>query len=183
MAAHIKKVFKNYPLLANSVVYGSMCVGAEFSQQVIKRKFLDKKVPPDPFDTGALARYAVIGSCINSNLLYFWFNWLEYAIPGTLLRSIIAKLLLTQFILGPPFVASFYISMSLMERKEDLLEECREKFIPTFKTSCGFWLPAQTINFLLVPPPARVVYVGTCSFIWINILCILKREELHKVTD
>lgn len=40
MAAHIKKVFKNYPLLANSVVYGSMCVGAEFSQQVIKRKFL-----------------------------------------------------------------------------------------------------------------------------------------------
>lgn len=67
-----------------------------------------------------------------------------------------------------------------MEGKKDLLEECRNKIVPTFQTSCMFWLPAQAINFLLVPPTARVVYVGTCSFIWVNILCWFKRKAYVK---
>ena len=40
-----------------------------------------------------------------------------------------------------------------------------------------FWMPAQALNFALVPQTMRVVYIGTCSFLWVNILCILKREE------
>jgi len=67
--------------------------------------------------------------------------------------------------------------MNLLEGKKDLLEECKQKFIPTFKTSCVFWMPAQAINFMLVPPGARVIYVGLCSFIWINMLCWIKRKN------
>lgn len=40
-----------------------------------------------------------------------------------------------------------------------------------------FWMPAQALNFALVPQTMRVVYIGSCSFLWVNILCILKREE------
>lgn len=67
--------------------------------------------------------------------------------------------------------------MSLMENKKDILEECKRKLIPTFKTSCAFWLPVQAINFLLIPPTFRVAYVGTCAFAWVNILCWFKRQE------
>lgn len=67
--------------------------------------------------------------------------------------------------------------MSLMEGKKDIFEECRQKFVPTFQTSCLFWLPAQLVNFMLVPPVARVVYVGMCSFVWINLLCWIKRKD------
>ena len=57
----------------------------------------------------------------------------------------------------------------------------REKLVPTFQSSCMFWLPAQAVNFLLIPPNLRVIYVGTCSLLWVNILCVLKREEAdHK---
>lgn len=69
-----------------------------------------------------------------------------------------------------------------MEGKKDIFAELQNKFIPTFQSSCLFWLPAQAINFLLLPPMARVVYVGTCSFIWVNILCWLKRKEIKVVT-
>ncbi|KAI5719648.1 hypothetical protein M8J76_012945 [Diaphorina citri] len=69
--------------------------------------------------------------------------------------------------------------MSLMEGKDDIFAELREKFLPTFQTSCIFWLPAQTINFFFLPPAARVIFVGTCSFVWINILCWLKRSDLN----
>ena len=47
--------------------------------------------------------------------------------------------------------------------------------VPTFQSSCLFWLPAQLVNFLIVPQHLRVVYVGTCSLLWVNILCIIKR--------
>jgi len=40
-----------------------------------------------------------------------------------------------------------------------------------------FWLPAQAANFAFVPPSMRVVYIATCSFAWINILCVLKRNN------
>jgi len=62
-----------------------------------------------------------------------------------------------------------------MEGRDDMFKELKEKFWTTFKTSCGFWLPAQTINFALVPNVYRVVYIGSMSFFWVNILCMLKR--------
>ena len=40
-----------------------------------------------------------------------------------------------------------------------------------------FWMPIQALNFFFVPSSLRVVYIGTCSFIWINILCVLKRDN------
>lgn len=69
--------------------------------------------------------------------------------------------------------------MSLMEKKPDVFEELKTKFSKTFQTSCMFWLPAQTVNFLLIPNSYRVSYVGVCSFIWLNILLWLKRTNVE----
>ena len=40
MAASIRAYFKGRPLLANCVTYGSLYMGAEFSQQTLLRKVL-----------------------------------------------------------------------------------------------------------------------------------------------
>lgn len=66
-----------------------------------------------------------------------------------------------------------------MERAVDPFAELKEKFLPTFARSCLFWIPAQTLNFLVIPPKYRVIYVGTSSFIWVNILCWVKRQNLQ----
>lgn len=70
--------------------------------------------------------------------------------------------------------------MSIMEGKEDIFEECKQKFPSTFVRSCLFWLPAQAINFAIVPPQLRVVYVSTCAFAWCNILCWVKRGNIEE---
>ncbi len=41
-------------------------------------------------------------------------------------------------------------------------------------------MPAQAVNFKLVPNSLRVVYIGVCSFLWVNILCILKRQTVDE---
>lgn len=64
-----------------------------------------------------------------------------------------------------------------MEGAESPFAELKEKFVPTFARSCLFWLPAQAINFYWVGPRFRVIYVGSCSLIWANILCWVKRQN------
>ncbi len=53
--------------------------------------------------------------------------------------------------------------------------ETIENTVLTFQKSCLFWMPAQAVNFMLVPQSMRVVYIAVCSFCWVNILCIAKR--------
>jgi Mpv17-like protein len=40
-----------------------------------------------------------------------------------------------------------------------------------------FWVPAQVINFLYLAPHMRVVYIALCTFVEVNILCLLKRMD------
>ncbi|KAG8237281.1 hypothetical protein J437_LFUL015891 [Ladona fulva] len=177
-----KRIFNKHPVIVNSLVYGTLYVGAEFSQQTLTRKILVKD-NPQPYDTGVLKRYANNGkpapydtrAIIHYGILGY--KWLDRKYVGTAANIIAKKLVLDQFLLTPPLLVVFYVSMSIMERKKDLFEECRNKLLPTFKSSCMFWLPAQAVNFMLVPPAARVIYVGTCAFAWVNILCWIKRQD------
>lgn len=173
--------FNKHPLAGNGLVYGTLYVGAEFSQQTITRKFLTD--PPQDIDKPTLGRYAIMGTFVYSPILYNWYKWLDKTFPGTAKRIVLRKLLLDQFILTPPLLVIFFTGMALMERQPSIVEECKQKFVPTFARSCLFWLPAQTVNFLLVPPKFRVVYVGSCAFAWVNILCWVKRQKLTGKTS
>ncbi|PBC26219.1 N-acetyltransferase 9 protein [Apis cerana cerana] len=74
-------------------------------------------------------------------------------------------------------------SMSLMENKSNIFDECKAKFFQTFKTSCIYWLPVQFFNFLLVPPVLRVSFVSIAAFCWVNILCYLKNIPVSECND
>ncbi|XP_049808053.1 mpv17-like protein isoform X1 [Schistocerca nitens] len=172
-----RRLFLRFPVLANSLVYGTLYTGAEFSQQTITHKILRAPDSRPHYDGPSLLRYAVYGCVIQSNILLFWYRWLDRRFVGTAAATVLKKMLLDQFVLTPPLLVAFYVSMSLMERKKDLFEECRNKLVPTFKTSCLFWMPAQLVNFMWVPPAARVIYVGSCALVWVNILCWFKRQD------
>ncbi|XP_076248965.1 mpv17-like protein [Calliopsis andreniformis] len=95
------------------------------------------------------------------------------------MKVVLMKLFADQFILTPPLITVFFISMSLMEGKfSDIFGECRAKFRQTFKTSCMYWLPVQFLNFLLIPSALRVSFVSVAAFCWVNILCYLKSVPL-----
>lgn len=150
---------------------------------VASRPHTTQTTPPQDIDKPILARYAVMGTLIYSPILYNWYKWLDRTFPGTTKRIIVRKLLLDQFILTPPLLVIFYCGMSIMERQRSITEECQKKFVPTFQRSCLFWLPAQAVNFLLIPPQYRVVYMGCASFLWVNILCYVKRQKMIATTE
>lgn len=167
--------FRKYPVFSNSIIYGSLCVGAEFSQQTFQRKLMTSH--PEKYDTGVIARYAIYGTTMTGPLLTVWYRWLDNYLVGKSLKVIAGKVLIDQFFMTPQILVIFYVAMSIMERKENIFQELQEKFPVTFKNSCLFWLPMTSINFLMIPKRFRVIFVGSCSFAWINILCWIKRNE------
>ncbi|KAF3420586.1 hypothetical protein E2986_11231 [Frieseomelitta varia] len=159
-----------------------------------------------------LKRYAIYGCFIAGPVLHGWYKWLDMFYKGKTVKIVVTKLLVDQFILTPPLITLFFISlyliflcitymyiyntaiyfvtifvnvlgMSLMEGKSNAFDECKAKFLQTFKTSCMYWLPVQFLNFLLVPPVLRVTFVSIAAFCWANILCYLKSTPVSTCCD
>lgn len=130
-----------------------------------------------------LKRYAIYGFFLAGPLLHGWYKWLDTFYKGKSIKLVLTKLFLDQFILTPPLICLFFISMSLMESKTDIFEECKTKFLKTFQTSCLFWIPVQFFNFVLIPPTLRITYVSIAALCWVNILCYIKNVPLVKFND
>jgi len=176
----VKRLWTTKPLLVNCVTYGTLYGAAELSQQCLIRKAFAEKT--EDLDLPLVGRYFVLGSTAFPTFLFFWYKILDSRMVGTTPMMVAAKVVVDQAITAPPILATFYTGMSLMEGKEDIFAECREKFWPTLMSSCMFWIPAQAVNFTFLPTSWRVVYIGCASFAWINILCILKRNPAKSET-
>ncbi|XP_042232043.1 mpv17-like protein [Homarus americanus] len=171
----VSKFFKSRPLVKNMVAYGVMYVGAEWTQQtLLKRVWKNDKDPK--YDMGAFSRYAFFGVLWYPVAYHYWYRWLDARFVGTSLAMITKKSLIDQFVMEPPLLASFFIGMSILERKEDIFAEWKQKYIPTFMGGCVFWLPAMALNFWLMPNSMRVIFLGVCTFIWCNFICWYKRQ-------
>lgn len=181
MQAAVKAVgtmMSKRPIVGNVIIYGTLYTGAEFLQQTVNNKVLiPANSTPKPYDTGTLARYGIMGTCIYPHILYHTYKFLDSKFVGNSLQVVLPKLLIDAVIITPMNLTIFYVGMSALEGKRDLLEEWRKKIIPTFLTASVFWIPAQLINFKFLPPQARVLFVGTCQVIWVSILCWFKRQE------
>ena len=59
---------------------------------------------------------------------------------------------------------------------DEIAEEWKAKVLPTYLIATVFWIPAQIINFKIVPTQYRVAYVATLTLLEFNILCIIRRR-------
>ncbi|XP_054709933.1 mpv17-like protein [Uloborus diversus] len=174
----VKGIFKRRPLLMNMASFGAMYVGAEVSQQAL----LLYRAPSDrTMDWNSVGRYAVVGLGGIGPALFYWYRLLDRLLPATTGRVVAAKVLTDQLISSTSCLFIFFTGMGILEGRDDIFEELKAKFWSTYMMSCCFWLPAQAINFALLPPYTRVAFVGVASFLWVNVLCLVKRHEITEV--
>jgi len=172
------RAIKTYPLISNSLIYGGLYMTAEFMQQTVLKKVLIEKPgePEPPYDFDVIKRFGLMGTGVISPTLYYWYKWLDAKYAGTAVKTVVRKCLMDQFMMTPQLLVMFYVGMSLLEGREDIFAELKQKFVPTFAANMCFWLPTQAINFTYIPPQYRVVYIGLCTLVWVNILCYFKRQ-------
>uniref|UniRef100_U3ICG8 MPV17 mitochondrial inner membrane protein like n=1 Tax=Anas platyrhynchos platyrhynchos TaxID=8840 RepID=U3ICG8_ANAPP len=61
--------------------------------------------------------------------------------------------------------------MSILQRKEDIFSDCKNKFWNTYKTGLMYWPFVQLSNFVFVPVYLRTAYTGLCGFVWAAFIC------------
>lgn len=185
----LKQLFQQHPLLANCVACGALYTGAEFCQQTLHHFFVrwqgnqsdtENQSPVPQYDTASLMRFGFLGTCVYPVMCTIWYKWLDARYTGKTKTILAKKLFLDQFVFGPPCLLIFFLGLSYLEGKENWTQECREKFPMTYVADCAFWLPLQAVNFTFVPAPFRVLYLGISSFVWVNVLCVIKNIENYK---
>jgi len=165
--------------LTNCAVYGVLFGGAELSHQILRKKILADD-QEECYDLVSIGRYWLIGSTYVPTFYFFWYRFLDKVLVGNRGTIICCKILLDQLLITPLRIAMFYISMSVMEGKRNIFEECKNKLWKTFSASCVFWFPALMINYTFIALHMRVIFTGFCSYVWNFILCVFKHENLEK---
>jgi len=137
MAAFLRSVLKKphvKPLLWNCTTYGLLYGGAEFTQQS-KAKYYDKDIKQ--YDMPKVGRFWVLGTFAFPPILYAWYKILESRpwLLGTSPQAVIGKVLIDQAVSAPIVLFLFFTGMSLMEGKEDIFKELKEKFKSTYMVS------------------------------------------------
>lgn len=121
---------------------------------------------------------ATIGIVYYGPVYYYYYGWLDRRFPGKNPRTIMIKLFIDQVIYTIPSLAMFYLIIGKLEKKSmgEIKEELRLKYIPTYITATLFWPAAQVVNFSLVPPMYRILYISGASFIWLVFLSYIKNR-------
>ncbi|CAL4101534.1 unnamed protein product [Meganyctiphanes norvegica] len=175
-AGALKGLIAKRPIIGNGIIFGGLYTSAEFMGQTFNNKISRPVGEKLPYDTDTLARYTFMGSCVLPHSLWAFYKVLDAKFIGNAWPMVISKLTIDALLVTPVNLTIFYVGMSALEGKEDLLAEWRQKIFKTFVTASVFWVPASLINFKFLPPQARVIYVGICQLIWVSILCAIKRE-------
>ncbi|KAG6825856.1 hypothetical protein H0H93_000221, partial [Arthromyces matolae] len=80
-------------------------------------------------------------------------------------------------------VPFFFGSMSVLEgNAHEAVDRIKAAYIPTLIRNWGVFIPAQLINFSLVPHHLRFVFVGFVSLFWNTYLSAINAQQ-QKIED
>uniref|UniRef100_A0A8C5TIC5 MP17L protein n=1 Tax=Malurus cyaneus samueli TaxID=2593467 RepID=A0A8C5TIC5_9PASS len=146
---------RRFPWLCNVLLYGGLFA------------------PPDWAQT---RRVALVALAFHGNFSYVWLRALERALPGRRPPPCWASALRSAPGAPSPSWPSTRVSMSILQKKEDIFSDCKKKFWNTYKTGLMYWPFVQLSNFILIPVHLRTAYTGLCGFAWATFICFSQQS-------
>lgn len=143
-------------------------------QQTIEKSQKKKR----SYDWQRVAHMAAVGLVLGP-VVHYWYGSLDRWLPGTQRRTIVKKVLADQLVASPVFLLIFFMGLGTLEGQvaQDSLKEFKTKFPVTWLVEWMFWPPAQAVNFYLLPPQYRVVYVNMLILVWDSFLSYMKHND------
>ncbi|XP_045316318.1 mpv17-like protein isoform X2 [Leopardus geoffroyi] len=128
---------RRYPWPTNVLLYAALFSAGDALQQRLRG---------GPADWQQTRRVATVAVTFHANFNYVWLRVLERALPGRAPRAVLAKVLCDQAIGGPVAVSAFYAGMSILQEKDDIFLDLKQKFWNTYKSGLLYWPFVQTPN-------------------------------------
>ncbi|KAH9947341.1 hypothetical protein B0H21DRAFT_789916 [Amylocystis lapponica] len=150
------------PMLTQCATYAVLFgAGDVLAQQAFEKKGKDH-------DFVRTARLTFYGGGIFGPLVATWLGALNRAQFSSPLKGVIYRVWLDQAVFSPIMVGVFFSSMSFLEGKgiPGAKERINESYVSTLVRNWAVFVPAQAVNFALVPAHMRFAVVGTVSLFW-----------------
>ncbi|XP_066130884.1 mpv17-like protein isoform X1 [Saccopteryx bilineata] len=153
---------RRHPWPTNVLLYGALFSTGDALQQ---------RLSGGPADWQQTRCVATVTMTFHANFIYVWQRLLEHAFPGRTPRAILTKLLYDQGVGMPVVCSAFYVGMSILQGKDDIFLDLKQKFWNTYKSGLMYWPFVQLTNFILVPLQWRTAYSGLFALLWATFIC------------
>uniref|UniRef100_A0A1D5Q3A3 Mpv17-like protein n=1 Tax=Macaca mulatta TaxID=9544 RepID=A0A1D5Q3A3_MACMU len=190
----LSRAARRHPWPTNVLLYGSLYSAGDALQQRLQGCEADWR---------QTRRVATLAVTFHANFNYVWLGLLERALPGRAPRAVLAKLLCDQVVGAPIAVSAFYTGMSILQEKDDIFLDLKQKFWNTYLSGLVYWPFVQVssaysviltqgfgfhvaltnslslfqlTNFSLVPVQWRTAYTGVCGFLWAIFVCFSQQS-------
>jgi hypothetical protein len=144
--------------LTSAVIVG----GGDVACQVLVEKRSWKKIDEQqqlPLDISRVCRFTFLGGAFIAPTLHVWYGFLGRSIHGSGLRPAVKRMLCDQVLFAPAFIGIFFCVLAAMEGKDrsDLERQLKKDWPTSVVANWKLWVPAQLINFSLVPVHLQVI--------------------------
>ncbi|RCV27206.1 hypothetical protein SEVIR_5G309000v4 [Setaria viridis] len=96
-----------------------------------------------------------------------WYQFLDRCMPKQTFVNLSTKVILNQILLGPCVIAIVFAWNNLWSGKlSELPSKYQNDALPALLYGFRFWIPVSVVNFGMIPLPARVAFMSSCSIFW-----------------
>lgn len=132
---------------------------------------VDRRQRQHSTDWGRWAKFTFLGTFLVAPCLHGWYGLLARRIPDASLFGVVRRVCLDQLLFAPVFTATFFGCLTLLEgRLAYLPDKLKADYWDTLKANWVLWIPAQLLNFGLVPAPFQVLFANVVGLFWNTIL-------------
>lgn len=123
------------------------------------------------WDIRRTLRWSLVGATLHGPYFATGFTRLDAIYGATKSMAEVAKkTAAAQMVLFPPYLAMLFAYMGVLEGADDIYAKVRQRVPEAFASGCVYWPLANGINFGLVSPAYRIVYLSAAAGVWNSFL-------------
>lgn len=161
LLAWYSKRLETHPLTTKGVTSGLISATGDVICQYLTS-------PDEPWDLTRTAHFLFMGTFWVAPITHVWYDALSTRIiPGARSRTkVFQRLMLDQFGMAPLFVPSFMAGLWILEGRDKIWEPLLEVAPEVIQANWALWIPAQVVNFSLIPLNYQVLFSNVVALVW-----------------
>lgn len=157
------RMLEKRPLVSQALISGSLMTAGDVTSQ-----FLIEKKTVKEFSVKRSAKFLVFGTLLVGPALRKWYAFLDAFVKRPAPVGVFAKMAMDQLLFGPTFICVFLSTMTYWTTYSTDAVVCKleNDFRNVLFTSYKIWPVTQLINFYMIPPRHRILFVSTVAYFW-----------------
>ena len=152
------------PLLTKGITGGLIACGGDALCQTVIEASAESK----PFDWRRNIRFSAVGAMYIAPGIHYWYGYLATRLaPGAGVAAVAKRVAWDQFVFAPPFIAGFLTALwTLEDPTQNILARLTNTLPDIVQANWVLWIPANCINFGLVPVKFQVLFNNSLGLVW-----------------